>query len=81
MSASGQLRHRSAAHERRATFSAWAMSILFAVIAATSFAVDQTVVSSLAARGELGQPLDEFAPVRLIRSLIDSASDRLNQVE
>jgi len=57
------------------------MSILFAVIAATSFAVDQTVVSSLAAGGELGQPLDEFAPVRLIRSLIDSASDRLNQVE
>jgi hypothetical protein len=57
------------------------MSILFAVIAATSFAVDQTVVSSLAAGGELGQSLDEFAPVRLIRSLIDSASDRLNQTE
>ena len=56
------------------------MSILFAAIAATSFAVDQTVVS-LAAGGELSQSLDEFAPVRLIRSLIDSASDRLNQVE
>jgi hypothetical protein len=57
------------------------MSILFAVIAATSFAVDQTVVSSLAVGSELGQSLDEFAPVRLIRSLIDSASDRLNQAE
>ena len=81
MSAGSQLRHRSAESERRATFSAWAMSILFVVIAATSFAVDQTVVSSLAAGSEPGQSFDEFAPVRLIRSLIDSASDRLNQVE
>ena len=81
MSASGQLCHRSAANGRRATFSAWAMSILFAVIAATSFAVDQTVVSSQAAGGELGQSLDEFGPARLIRSLIDSASDRLKRVE
>ena len=81
MSASGQLRHRSAANERAATFSAWAISILFAVIAATSFAVDQTVVSSLAAGGELSQSLDEFGPARLIRSLIDSASDHLKGVE
>jgi hypothetical protein len=57
------------------------MSIVFAAIAAISFAVDQTVVSSLAAGGDLGQRLGEFSPVRLIRSLIDTAPDRSNQVE
>ena len=72
MSATTQLRRRSIANQRRATFSAWAMSIVFAAIAAISFAVDQTVVSSLGAGGDL---LDEFSPVRLIQSLIDTASE------
>jgi len=57
------------------------MSIVFAAIAAISFAVDQTVVSSLAVGGDLGQPLGELSPVRLIQSLIDTASDRSNHVE
>jgi hypothetical protein len=51
------------------------MSIVFAAIALISFAVDQSVVSSLNAGAELGQPLGEFDPVRLIQSLIDPASD------
>jgi len=75
MSATSQLRHRLVANQRRATLSAWAMSIVFAAIAAISFAVDQTVVSSLGAGGDLGQFLDEFSPVRLIQSLIDTASE------
>ena len=57
------------------------MSIVFAAIASISFAVDQTVVSSLAVGGDLGQPLGELSPVRLIQSLIDTASDRSNHVE
>ena len=81
MSTTSQFRHRSLAHQQRATFSAWAMSIVFAAIAAISFAVDQTVVSSLAVGGDLGQPLGELSPVRLIQSLIDTASDRSNHVE
>ena len=43
MSATGQLRHRSETNQRRATFSAWAMSIVFVAIATISFAVDQTM--------------------------------------
>jgi hypothetical protein len=75
MSATSQLRHQLVANQRRATLSAWAMSIVFAAIAAISFAVDQTVVSSLGAGGDLGQFLDESSPVRLIQSLIDTASE------
>ena len=75
MSATSQLNHRARAYQRRATFSAWAMSIVFAAIALISFAVDQSVVSALNAGVELGQPLGEFGPVRLIQSLIDPTSD------
>ena len=56
------------------------MSIAFATIAVISFAIDQTMVSSLAAGVDLRQSLGEFGPIRLIQSLIDMASDRPNQV-
>lgn len=78
MGVTWQLRHRSAANRRYATFSAWAMSIAFAVIAAISFAVDQAAVSSLAGGGEPGQILGELNPVRRIQSLIDAVGDRSN---
>ncbi len=54
------------------------MSIVFVAIAMISFAVDQSVVSSLGTGDGLGQSLGQFGPVRLIQSLIDTAS---NQVE
>lgn len=57
------------------------MSIVFAAIAAISFVVDQTLVSSLAAGGGLEQSHGEFNPVRLIQSLIDTAADRSNHAE
>jgi len=78
MSVTWQLRHRSAANRRCATFSAWAMSIAFAAIAAISFAVDQAAVSSLASGDDPGQILGGFDPVRLIRSLIDTVGDCSN---
>jgi hypothetical protein len=81
MSATGQLRHRSVTSQRRATFSAWAMSIAFMAIAAISFAVDQTMVSSLGAGDDLGRSLDVISPVRLIQSLIDTASGRSDPAE
>jgi hypothetical protein len=75
MRATPQLRHRSGSTQPRATFSAWAMSIVFAVIAMISFAVDQSAVSSLVTGRDLSQSLGEFGPVRLIQSLIDTASN------
>jgi hypothetical protein len=81
MSATGQLRHRSVTNQRRATFSAWAMSIAFVAIAAISFAVDQTMVSSLGAGDDLGRSLGVISPVRLIQSLIDTASGRSDRAE
>ena len=81
MSATGQPRHRSVANQRRATFSAWAMSIVFAAIAAVSFAVDQTMVSSLGAGDDLGRSLGTFSPVRLIQTLIETASGRSDHAE
>jgi hypothetical protein len=81
MSATGQLRHRSETNKRSATFSAWAMSIVFVTIAAISFAVDQTMVSSLGAGDDLGRSLDAISPVRLIQSLIDTASGRSDRAE
>lgn len=80
MSATSHLRYRSV-NQRRATVSAWAMSIVFAAIAAISFAVDQTLVSSQGVGGGLEQSLGEFNPVRLIQSLIDTASDRSHHAE
>ena len=77
MRASKQLRHRSVANPRRAAFSAWAMSIVFAAIAAISFAVDQTMVSSLGTGDDFGRSIAAFNPARLIQSLIDTTSDRV----
>ena len=62
MSANSQLRHRLRSNQRRATFSAWAMSIVFVAIAMISFAVDQSVVS-FGTGGDLGQSLGEFTGV------------------
>ena len=76
MSANSQFRHRSRSNQRRATFSAWAMSIVFVAIAMISFAVDQSVVS-FGTGGDLGQSLGEFGPVRLIHSLINTAPDHV----
>ena len=77
MRASRLLRRRSVANPRRAALSAWAMSIVFAAIAAISFAVDQTMVSSLGSGDDLGRSLGALSPVRLIQSLIDTTSDRV----
>jgi hypothetical protein len=57
------------------------MSIVFAAIAAISFAVDQTMVSSLGAGDDLGRSLGAFSPVQLIQSLIDTASDHSDRAE
>jgi hypothetical protein len=57
------------------------MSIVFVTIAAISFAVDQTMVSSLGAGDDLGRSLDAISPVRLIQSLIDTASGRSYRAE
>jgi hypothetical protein len=77
MSATSQLRHRARSNHPRSTFPAWAVSIVFAAIAMISFAVDQSVVSSVGTGGDLGQPFGEFSPVRLIQSLIDTASNHV----
>jgi hypothetical protein len=69
MSASSQLRWRPQAATRRATFSAWAMSIVFAAIAAVSFAIDQTVDLTIAAGGGHG---DVSGPAQLLHSWIDA---------
>jgi hypothetical protein len=57
------------------------MSIVFAAIAAISFAVDQTMVSSPGAADDIGRSLGAFSPVRLIQSLIDTASGRSDRAE
>jgi hypothetical protein len=53
------------------------MSIVFAAIAAISFAVDQTMVSSLGTGDDFGRSIAAFNPARLIQSLIDTTSDRV----
>lgn len=78
MYTNSQLRRRPTANRQRATFSAWAMSIVFAAIAAISFTVDQTVVLSLAAGGDLGELSN---PAQLIRSWIDTASGFSDRAE
>ena len=77
MSASSQLRWRPQATTRRAAVSAWAMSIVFAAIAAISFAIDQTVDLSVAAGGygELS------GPAQLLHSWIDTAYSPFGRAE
>jgi hypothetical protein len=59
----------------RETFSAWATTIVFAVVAMFSFAVDQTVSLPPATeeQGEVGA-LSLLPPVQLIETLIGAAS-------
>ena len=79
MSTNSQLCWRAQANRRGATFSAWAMSIVFVAIAVISFAVDQTVtLSPVGDAPGVGVSLVELSPVRLIQSLIDPStqSDR-----
>ncbi len=71
MKARSQLRRRSEANTRTATLSAWVMSIVFGGIAVISFAVDQTVMMSVA----FGEAGSEASPLRLIESLIGRAAD------
>ena len=76
MSPKSQLRDPFARARRRGTFSAWAMSIVFAAVAAVSFTVDQTVNLSPGseAPSEVNPP-SLLHPVQLIQSLIDAASE------
>jgi hypothetical protein len=78
MSASSQFRWRPQATTRRATFSAWAMSIVFAAIAAISFAIDQTVDLSIAAGGGRSEL---SGPAQLLHSWIDSAYSPFGRAE
>lgn len=81
MKAISQGCHRSAPNKRTATFSAWAMSILFACIAATSFAVEQSVMISIASGWDatsfrLGECLGEIHPLQLIESFAGQTQDQ-----
>jgi hypothetical protein len=75
MGPNSQLRDPFAYGRRSATFSAWAMAIVFAAVAIVSFAIDQTVTlspSTAARQGEVDPP-SVWHPVQLIHSLIDAA--------
>jgi hypothetical protein len=84
MKAISQLPYRSQTNKPTATFSAWAISLVFASIALASFAIDQSVMTA-AALGEDqtgfetlrdGDCLRKFKPLRLIESLVGRAHDR-----
>jgi hypothetical protein len=84
MRAISQLPYRSKTIKPMATFSAWAISLVFAGIAAASFAVDQSVMTAVALGEDQtgfesvrdGDCLGKFQPLRLIESLIGRAQDR-----
>ena len=78
MSASSQLRWRPQATTRRAAFSAWAMSIVFAAIAAVSFAIDQTVDLTIVAGDGHGEV---SGPAQLLHSWIDTAYSPFGRAE
>ena len=78
MSVSSQLRWRPQATTRRAKFSAWAISIVFAAIAAISFAIDQTVELSVPAGGGHGEL---SGPAQLLHSWIDTAYSPFGRAE
>jgi hypothetical protein len=71
VNAKSQLRDPFAYLEKRGTFSAWAMAIVFATVAVVSFAIDQTV--SLSPGSEEQSALSLLHPVQLIESVIDAA--------
>ena len=74
MKAVSQLPYRSETNKTTATFSAWAISLVFASIAAASFAVDQSVMTSVALGEDqtafeslrVGDCLGKFQPLQLI---------------
>jgi hypothetical protein len=75
MGAKPQPHNRFGYGNRRGTFRAWAMAIVFAAVATLSFAVDQTV--SLSPGTETQRQVDPptlLHPIDLIESLIDAAS-------
>jgi hypothetical protein len=76
MSPHSQFRDPFAYGGRPATFSAWAMAIVFVAVAMVSFAIDQTVSLSPSAdeQSQLNPP-SLLHPVQLIESLIDAASE------
>ena len=78
MSASSQLRWRPQATTRRATFSAWAMSLVFAAVAAISFAIDQTVDLSIPAGGGHSELT---GPAELLHSWIDTVYSPFSRAE
>ena len=70
-----QLRDPFAYGNRRGTLCAWTMAIVFATVAALSFAVDQTINLSpgAEAQGEISPP-SLLHPVQLFETLIRGAS-------
>jgi hypothetical protein len=56
---------------RRGTFSAWTMAIVFATVAMVSFAIDQTL--SLGPNAEEQDAPSLLHPVQLIQSLMDAS--------
>jgi hypothetical protein len=84
MKSISQLPYRSETNKATATFSAWAISLVFASIAAASFAVDQSVMTAAALAEDQtgfeslrdGDCLGNFQPLRLIESLVRRARDR-----
>jgi hypothetical protein len=83
MSLNSQFHHPFGRGRRPATFSAWAMAIVFVTVAMISFAIDQAVILSPSAddQGDF-EPPSLLHPVLLIESLIDAASessDRVNE--
>jgi hypothetical protein len=79
-----QLPYRSETNKPTAAFSAWAISLVFASIAAASFAVDQSVMTAAALAEDQtgfeslrdGDCLGNFQPLRLIEALVGRAHDR-----
>jgi hypothetical protein len=84
MRAISQLSDRSETNRRMAKFSAWAISLVFAGIAATSFAVDQSVMTSAyLGKDQTGfqslrddDCVGKLQPLRLIKSLVSRVDDR-----
>src|SRR5262249_2721279 len=78
MSASSQVRWRPQSTTRRATFSQWAIPIVFAAIAVARFAADKTVDLTIAVGGGHGEL---SAPTQLLHSWIDTAYSPFSRSE
>jgi hypothetical protein len=83
MNANSQLGRQSATSTETATFSAWVVSIVFAGIAAISFAVDQSVITSAPFIGAeskteavgIDHSVAVFSALRLIEMLVGGSSE------